>query len=369
MYNLTLEINQVCNLKCRYCYLGKKNEGKMSITIAKKAINMAFDIVAKHRQKILYINFVGGEALLDFELIKQIVEYIEEKDPVINIKVVYSVTTNATIFSEQIIHYLCDKNFNLKISIDGRKEVNDLNRIAKGFSVHDCIIKNLPLIKYYEKETNKYVQVTNVITGNNYKEYVNSLKYLTGNLGFKIIDTAIDTSYPWNENEMIVLEEQIIKSVDYFEKTLDAGCGFFWSFADDLIRAKEKSNMFYLCGAGIVSCYIKNNGNIFPCVACLENGVSLGNVETGILMDKVNKLKEIKSIDNVICNNCDIYDYCSEKSCVMENIAFSGDKNKVVPIMCYLRKLKNRLYNEKEELMVKWQQIKKNTYEMESKNE
>ena len=66
MYNLTLEINQICNLKCRYCYLGDQNGKRMNIETAKLAINMALDIVARQKEKILYVNFVGGEVLLDF---------------------------------------------------------------------------------------------------------------------------------------------------------------------------------------------------------------------------------------------------------------------------------------------------------------
>ena len=365
MYNLTLEINQICNLKCRYCYLGDQNGKRMNIETAKLAINMALDIVARQKEKILYVNFVGGEVLLDFEMVKNVVKYMEEHNNIQNVKIVYSITTNSTLLSEEIIDYICDKNFNVKISLDGKKEINDLNRVGSQYSVHDCIIEKLPLLKKYEEQTNKYTQVTNVITGNNYKNYYDSLVYLTNCLGFKIIDTALDSSYPWNMEELAELELQIRKSLDYFAKALEQGVGFFWTFADDLIKAKEKHKKFYSCGAGIISSYIKNNGDIFPCVGCLDDCVILGNVEFGIDKEKQINLENINSIDNEICNRCELYDYCTEKACIMENISLSGDKNKVVPLMCYMRKLKDRLYNENGILMNRWKQIKNSTRKME----
>lgn len=123
MYNLTLEINQICNLKCRYCYLGDQNGKRMNIETAKLAINMALDIVAKQKKKILYVNFVGGEVLLDFEMVKNVVKFMEEHNNIQNVKIVYSITTNATLLSEEIIDYICDKNFNVKISLDGKKRL------------------------------------------------------------------------------------------------------------------------------------------------------------------------------------------------------------------------------------------------------
>lgn len=90
MYSLTLEINQRCNLDCKYCYLGEKNGSKMSIDIANLAVDMAFEKTTVHKDKTLSVSFVGGEALLDFDLMKEIVQYIEDINTSYNYKILVS---------------------------------------------------------------------------------------------------------------------------------------------------------------------------------------------------------------------------------------------------------------------------------------
>lgn len=95
----------------------------------------------------------------------------------------FSITTNATIFNYEIVTFLIEKQFALKVSIDGSKEINDRNRISSiGYSVHDKIIDNLKYIRLFQERTGRYVQVTNVITQNNYESYYESLVYLTKTL-------------------------------------------------------------------------------------------------------------------------------------------------------------------------------------------
>lgn len=204
MYSLTLELNQICNLNCRYCYLGEKSGEIMSGETAKRAIDLAFQNTKMHKDKKLWIDFIGGEPLLSFKMIKGLVAYIEEKNIQYQYKLLYSMTTNAVLLSERIVDYIIEKGFNLKISLDGKKEVNDKNRIAwDGISVHDQVVQHLELLRRYEWETGKYVQVTNVITRNNFRNYYDSLVYLTDGIGLKIIDSAMDFSAAWNEDELI----------------------------------------------------------------------------------------------------------------------------------------------------------------------
>ena len=175
----------------------------MSYETACKAIDRAFLYTKIHKDQTLWIDFIGGEPLLDFDMICKLVEYIYQKNAEVKYKLLFSLTTNATIFNEEILAFLLENEFAIKVSIDGDREVNDINRVdCSGDSVYDKILANLVYLKEFEQKSGRFVQVTNVITGNNYDKYYESLVYLTKELGFKIIDTAIDVSYAWSPEEI-----------------------------------------------------------------------------------------------------------------------------------------------------------------------
>lgn len=354
MYIMTLEINQKCNLKCRYCYLGEKDGSKMSINTAFKAIDLAFEKVKIHKDKKIWFDFVGGEALLDFKMIEKLVNYIEMKNQKVQNILQFSVTTNATIISQEIIDFLVNKKFSLKVSIDGNKVINDLNRLSKdGYSVHDKIVSNLNQLREFERRSNKIVQVTNVVTNNNYRYYAESIKYLVEDLGFKLIDTAIDYCTEWSGEEKVILEKEIRKAFEYFIECAKQGKGFRWSFVDSLVDMKKERKKFYSCGAGIVSVYVRCDGSLYACPANLNEEVKLGHIDTGFINEKINWLKCFDNIENEKCQSCIASKYCPEKSCVMINISKTGTPHEPDPMLCWNRMLMYRMYLENEKIISK----------------
>lgn len=352
MYNITLEINQKCNLRCKYCYLGEKKGNRMPVDVGYRALDIAFDETRKHRDRKLSVQFIGGEPLLDFELMKDLVEYCEEKNKEYKYLIAYSITTNATVLSAEIADFLCNYGFMIKISIDGDKAVNDINRVASsGEGAFDKVMEKLPLFKDIQDRGKYLIQVTNVITGNNYMHYFETLKYLTRNLGLKAIDTAVDVSYDWNEEQIKVLENNVRQSFDYFVESYRAGRRFEWSLFQLLLNMEMERKKFFFCGAGIISMYVRTDGTLLPCSGCLDEVVAIGNVISGIDKAKVNFYKKIDSIDNDECNKCEIYDYCGEKSCMMQNLEVNKDMNKPVHVMCAKRKFLYKLYVENLEII------------------
>lgn len=355
MYSITLEVNKVCNLKCTYCYLGDKPGDRMAKETGIKAINMAFKQVTMHRDRTLWFDFVGGETLFDMELIKELVTYIEEKNQEEQYKLIFSLTTNATMLTEEIIDYLIEKKFSIKVSIDGKKEINDLNRISvSGESSHDQVVEKLDLLRKYEKETKKFVQVTNVVTGNNYKSYYETFRYLVEDLKFKIIDTALDTYYNWSDTQMNELMEQIRLCMEYYKNAVKEKNYFGWNYFDSMLEAVEKNQKFYYCGAGIISLYVNTDGTYFPCTGCLADEACLGNVEKGFDFEKITYLKELNSIDNEECNHCKLFDTCGEKGCVWGNLENSKAVNQPVKILCRLHKFLTALNQENQEFLEKY---------------
>lgn len=137
MYTITLEVNQICNLRCGYCYLGEKTKQKMTEEIAHKSLEIALLNVEKHRDRRLWVDFVGGEAFLSFPLLQDLVEYIEKEAKKRDVKVSYSATTNGTIMNEDMLEWLVKYRFQLKLSIDGSKK--HMTEIGKRFQALEVI--------------------------------------------------------------------------------------------------------------------------------------------------------------------------------------------------------------------------------------
>lgn len=353
MYSLTLEINQKCNLKCKYCYLQEKNGEEMSEEVLCSAIDFGVQNATNHNDKKLDIDFIGGEPLINFELIKKAVAYAKLKALNHNIEVSFMITTNGLLLNKEIVDFLISESFNLKISIDGNKKVNDTNRIYQsGKGSYEGVIKQLAFVKDFEKRARRLVRVTNVVTKNNYKHYFDSVYHLVENLNLHYIDSCIDLFPNWTQDELETIQKEICKIFDFFIEKYIKGEGFYWRFinhAEELMYDKQR---FYSCGAGIVASYIRVDGEIFPCGSNTTKEVSLGNVRRKVNYGKIRFLMNLDKIDNEKCKICYMNEKCRINSCIMENLNKNGTINKPVDTLCIMEKFAEKLYQEKKEILL-----------------
>ena len=148
MDKITLQITQNCNLRCTYCIysenlnLGQRSHSQnvMSFETAQKSLDFYRNHSIDSEQ--ISIGFYGGEPLMEFELIKKIVRYSESIFE--GRKIIYSVTTNATLLTDTIIEYLVENRFNVLVSLDGPKEIQNRNRkFPNGQGSFDIAISNI----------------------------------------------------------------------------------------------------------------------------------------------------------------------------------------------------------------------------------
>lgn len=158
---LTLELTQNCNLRCRYCiysdnldYIRNHCNKRMSWEVAKRSIDYFIGIINspwRTSTADACIGFYGGEPLLEFELIKECVEYCKQQDSKVQIK--HNMTTNGTLLTEEIAKFLVDNEIALLISLDGPQSEHDKHRVFKSnrgsFSKVDA---NLELILKIDKQ-------------------------------------------------------------------------------------------------------------------------------------------------------------------------------------------------------------------------
>jgi len=150
---ITLQITQNCNFLCDYCpysqgkeSLGRKHTDKsMSFETAKKGIE--FLLERSRDSGSIHVSFYGGEPLLEFDMIKEIVPYAKQK--FIGKHLRLNMTTNASLLTASILNYLVENEINIMISLDGPKEIHDKNRkfAINGHGTFDIIMERLNLIK------------------------------------------------------------------------------------------------------------------------------------------------------------------------------------------------------------------------------
>lgn len=149
--HVALITNNNCNLGCEYCYANKGNFDKagnvMSFSTAKTVIDQMFENAQNHGGDKLGITFFGGEPLLQFELIKRVIAYVNNINKK-NFHVAYSVITNGTLFTDEVINFLADNDFVVTVSLDGTKEVHDrMRKFKDGRGSFDVIAQSIEKYK------------------------------------------------------------------------------------------------------------------------------------------------------------------------------------------------------------------------------
>ena len=165
---LCLHVAHDCNLKCKYCFAGEGeyhgDRGMMTLEVGKAAI----DFLAKNsaHRKNIEVDFFGGEPLMNFEVVKGVVDYARsvEKETGKNFR--FTMTTNGVLLNDEIIDYLNEHMYNVVLSLDGRPEVNDHMRpTVNGKGSYDVILPKFK--KLVEKRGNKQYYIRGTFTHHN----------------------------------------------------------------------------------------------------------------------------------------------------------------------------------------------------------
>ena len=336
MFVLTLELNNECNLNCSYCYKGEKDNSFMKLKTAQNAVIYAISVVKKqHQDQTIKINFLGGEPLISFQILKQIIEFCDKYNH--EIKFIYTITTNGLLLNEVIIDYLIEKRVRIKISLDGNKNINDINRVDyTGLGSYNRVINKFDLLHKYENLSQIYVQVSNVITKNNYQYLSNSIEHNISK-GFRYLDTGIDFTEEWNCSELDLMEDEILKAIKYY---IDFNINYdsvVWTFFDKIVSNNKPVDKLYFCGAGISSLYILPDGTVYPCLATISTGLEIGNINECVSLDLVNQFINNLNNKNKDCSQCQYEVRCKTKRCFAINL------DKEIKLDCWFTKLSNKI--------------------------
>lgn len=323
---LTLMIIQECNLRCTYCY-GEGGEyqdrGKMSLETAKKSIDF---LIGNSKNKELLICFLGGEPLMNFPLIKDVVAYCNkyENDKPIHFK--YTITTNGTIWNDEIEKFLREKHFTVQISVDGNKDVHNCNRFyANGLGSFDVMEKNTRNMR-----NDGLVSGRATITATNL-DLVDNFKALN-DMKFRSIPMAPAQNLLSDEDYDRLIGENT-KLVQYFLELIQSGdyktakkLRILMSGLQKIHKSGVASKI--LCGVGSAQLAVDINGEIYPCHRFVANKeYAMGNVLKDTKIEKMPFLEEITLEKHKECKNCWARNLCVG-ACPNENLVNAGTTQK-----------------------------------------
>jgi uncharacterized protein len=334
--SLILIATHDCNLRCKYCaYSGKyfyyrtHANRKMSIATAQKAINL-LKIPEKYKKinKTFFINFYGGEPLLNFELIRFCKEYTDQRKRQTGEKFAFVIETNGTLLTPKVADFLTKSNIFCAVSLDGPKEIHDKYRAYKnGKGSYNTIIKNLHYLKrhypqYYDSISFNMVfhppfheQMTEFFADNidlfyNNRIHFNLVDPYDNNFINKN-DINIRDKYLDNMRERFV--QAMIKdenNTDYFLKSyFSNSLKKSLSFMSGIKNNKNLERTICLIGGQRVT--VDVDGSLTHCIGFCDNGIKLGDVENGLDIRLINELME-QYCDLILpyCRNCWLIRHC-----------------------------------------------------------
>ena len=341
---LCLHIAHDCNLACKYCFAEegeyKGHRALMSYEVGRKALD--FLIASSGNRKNLEVDFFGGEPLMNWQVVKDLVAYGREQEGLHNKKFRFTLTTNGVLLSDEVMEFANREMSNVVLSIDGRKEINDRMRPSRnGKGSYDLILPRFKKLAESRDQNNYYVRGT--FTHNNL-DFSEDVKHLA-DLGFKQISVEPvvaqpEEGYAIREEDLPVLFEEYDRLAKLMLEYRKEGKDFnFFHFMIDLTGGPCVAKRLSGCGSGTEYLAVTPWGDLYPCHQFVGMPEYLmGNVDDGIVKPE---LREEFKVCNVYskekCRNCFAKFYCSG-GCAANSYQFHGNINDAYDIGCELQK-------------------------------
>ena len=312
----------------------------MSFEVGKKALD--FLIANSGSRKNLEVDFFGGEPLMNWQVVKDLVKYGREQEKLHNKKFRFTLTTNGVLLNDEVMEF-CNKEMgNVVLSVDGRKEVHDYMRpFRKGAGSYDLIMPKFE--KFAESRNQDKYYVRGTFTHHNL-DFSQDVLHLA-DLGFKQI--SVEPVVAADTEEYAIREEdipQILEQYDILAKEMikreKEGKGFnFFHFMIDLTCGPCVYKRLSGCGSGTEYLAVTPWGDFYPCHQFVgEEQYLMGNVDEGITKPEIVKdFGRCNVYTKPDCKDCFARFYCSG-GCAANGYHFGGDIRGNYKIGCELQR-------------------------------
>ena len=341
---LCLHIAHDCNLACKYCFAEEgEYHGRralMSYEVGKKALD--FLIKNSGNRRNLEVDFFGGEPLMNWQVVKDLVAYGREQEKIHNKHFRFTITTNGVLLNDEIQEFVNKEMDNVVLSLDGRKEINDQMRpFRNGKGSYDLIVPKFQKLAESRNQEKYYIRGT--FTRNNL-DFSNDIMHFA-DLGFK--QMSIEPVVGDESDPYAIREEDIPKIMEEYDKLAKMmierekeGKGFnFFHFMIDLNGGPCVAKRLSGCGSGTEYLAVTPWGDLYPCHQFVgQDDFLMGNVDDGIVKPEIaDDFRSCNVYSKDKCRNCFAKFYCSG-GCMANSYNFHGTIHDTYEIGCEMQR-------------------------------
>lgn len=335
---LTLCLTHDCNLRCSYCYAGRKFKHGMNRHTAQRAIDLALNETRASSHPKLTLRFFGGEPLMEWDVLTECVDYATRKCRDLKIDLVLGITTNGTLLTKRRIAWLRQHDFHLGLSMDGNAAMHDvLRRFSNGRSSHQRSLKSLKLLQSHHPSFS--FEVILVPDPRNVQHLAKSVQWLVDE---GVCNITINPNFyiDWPEELRNKWVEQYKAVGDIYVNCYRRGEALRVNVIDGKIKTGISGGYRACdtCSFGEDEIAISPSGNIYPCERLVsddtDNAVQIGNVFDGFDDDKRQQILSHRKPVNTECIDCNYRSRCMNWCCCI-NYATSGRTDSVHAIVCH----------------------------------
>lgn len=337
----TVNLTQECNMACAYCFTGGKTSKKISMEMAKRCSDFLIRNAAtadldtlNGKKRQINLSFWGGEPLLEWDLLKDIVTYTNSVLPS-GVSAVYGGTTNGMLLTTEKFDFLDSNRLFFLVSLDGTQETHDRYRVTKsGEGTHSIVMKNMEAVlkrwPFYKARVSLYPERVS--------HFYEDIKYLFEHGVYGLMFSPV-YEHTWTKENWNTWKEEGFKVVNLMAEYKAKGIKTSIEHLQSYICGDSSE---WPCGAGRFYVGIDVDGSIWPCHRFSkfrdsrpwqEKEMCIGHIDHGITRPEVRNL--FIDFTPLSCDGCKhLRNTPCHGGCYAANFDLEGDIRKAHPQMC-----------------------------------
>lgn len=341
---LCLHVAHTCNLNCEYCFASQgKYHGEralMSFEVGKRALDFLIENSGTRRN--LEVDFFGGEPLMNWDVVKELVAYARVQEKIHNKNFRFTLTTNGVLIDDDVIDFANREMSNVVLSLDGRKEIHDRLRVDyMGRGSYDTVVPKFQ--EFVKRRGGKNYYMRGTFTHNNV-DFTNDIFHMA-DLGFTelsmepVVCAPEDKSALTQEDLPVLFDQYEILAKEMIKRKKEGKPFTFYHYMLDLTHGPCIYKRISGCGSGTEYMAVTPTGDLYPCHQFVgDTKYLLGNIWDGVTNKEIqNEFKLCNAYARPECNDCWAKLYCSG-GCAANSYHASGKITGIYEYGCELFK-------------------------------